>query len=512
MSAVQPAIRIYNSLSRKKEAFTPLEAGKVGLYGCGVTVYDECHLGHALQAIVFDVIYRYLQYRGFDVRYVRNYTDVDDKIIARANERGMNPLDLSQQMIDREREDMDGLGIQAPTDSPKVSEFIPQIVSFIQQLIDNGAAYATDKGNVYYRVRSKPDYGKLSGRKVDELMSGVRKDLEDDKEEALDFALWKSEEVDGAAWPSPWGQGRPGWHIECSVMSHEILGDRFDIHGGGLDLIFPHHENEIAQSESHCGHQHVNYWVHNGLLTVNKEKMSKSEGNFYTIGDALQKFGRELIRFTLLQYHYRSNPDFGPQLMATNSVRLAAVFEHLLKYRQLSATVRQAGGDPDGSVDDLEASLRKLVEQRTEELVSRFEKVMDDDFNAPEGMVVLIDGVKFLEELLRKKKTSDEHRCRAAGYVWQALQPLTNVFGVFQQQPEEYFAAIKAAYLNSADFDESWIVAKIAERAQARDEKNWELGDQIRDELLQQGVEVRDVPGGESQWMVSKDALERLYS
>lgn len=505
-------IRVYNSLSRKKEDFTPLEAGKVGLYGCGVTVYDECHLGHALQAIVFDVIYRYLQYRGFEVRYVRNYTDVDDKIIIRANERGMKPLELSQMMIDREREDMDGLGILPPTDTPKVSEFIPQIVSFIQALVDNGAAYATDRGNVYYRVRAKADYGKLSGRKVDELMAGVRKDVEDDKEEPLDFALWKSEEVEGAAWESPWGRGRPGWHIECSVMSHEILGDRFDIHGGGLDLIFPHHENEIAQSESHCGHQHVNYWVHNGLLTVNKEKMSKSEGNFYTIGDALRKFGRELIRFTLLQYHYRSNPDFGPRLMATNAVRLAAVFEHLLKLEQQSERVRAEGGDPDGTLDDVAPHLRDLVTKRTDELVAGFRKAMDDDFNAPEGMVVLIDAVKFLEELLRKKKTSDEHRCRAAAHVWRAVQPLTAVFGVFQDSPSDYFASLKAAFLASSDIDEAWIAGRIDERAMARDKKDWERGDELRDELLAHGVDVRDVPGGETQWTVSKDALERLYS
>ena len=243
-----PEIRVYNTITRKKEPLVPIEPGKVRLYACGVTVYDECHLGHAMQAITFDMITRWLRHRGFEVTYVRNYTDVDDKIIDRAKKLGVAPLELSEKMIRQEQTDMSGLGIAMPTHAPKVSDFIPQIISFIEGLIAKGAAYATPKGNVYYRVRSKQDYGKLSGRKVDELRVGVRKDVEDDKDDSLDFALWKTEDVPGAAWSSPWGTGRPGWHIECSVMGYEILGPRFDVHGGGLDLIFPHHENEVAQS------------------------------------------------------------------------------------------------------------------------------------------------------------------------------------------------------------------------------------------------------------------------
>lgn len=497
-------IRIYNSLTRKKETFEPIRPGQVGLYACGVTVYDECHLGHALQALVFDFVRRYLERRGYEVNYVRNYTDVDDKIIARANERGMSPLDLSAQMIEREAADMAGLGIKPPTHSPKVSDYIPQIIDFVQRLVDGGAAYVTDKGNVYYRVRSKPDYGKLSGRKVDELMAGVRKDVETDKEEDLDFALWKSEAVADASWDSPFGRGRPGWHIECSVMSHEILGDPFDIHGGGLDLIFPHHENEVAQSESYCGHQHVNYWIHNGLLTVNKEKMSKSLGNFYTISDGLAKFGPELIRFALLQFHYRSNPDFNAQLMATNAARLAGVYEHLLKLQEGQAAF---GGEP----SELKPHLRKLIDEAVAGFQEKFQASMDDDFNAPEAIVVLVDAVRFVEECLRRKKTSDEHRVQSATEVWEAMRPWAEVLGLFQQAPDEFFTRIRSQFLEAEELTEEWIQERIDERKSARDAKDYAKSDELRDALLEHGIELRDAADA-THWMVSKDGLEKLYS
>lgn len=507
-------IKLYNSLTRKKETLQPVRPGKVGLYACGVTVYDNCHLGHGLQAIVFDVVSRYLRLRGFEVTYVRNYTDVDDKIIARARERDMNPLELSAEMIEREARDMAGLGIEPPTHSPKVSDYIPQIITFIEKLIEKEAAYATDKGNVYYRVRSKPDYGKLSGRKVDELQAGVRKEVEDDKEEPLDFALWKAERVEGASWDAPFGHGRPGWHIECSVMSHEILGEPFDIHGGGLDLIFPHHENEVAQSESFCGRKHVNYWVHNGLLTVNKEKMSKSLGNFYTISDALEKFGVELIRFGLLQYHYRSNPDFNSQLLATNSSRLAAAYEHLLKLEEKRVQVgieAPSGDNPGAILESVATPVADLARAKGDEVEKAFLAAMDDDFGCPEAIVLLIDGIRVVEELLRKKKTSEEDRYRSAAYLWERMRPITDVLGVFQQVPSEFFRSIKTRFLEESSLDEPAIEEQIRKRADARAAKDYAASDAVRDELLAHGVELRDGADG-TFWMVSKDGLEKLYS
>ncbi|MGE3166815.1 MAG: cysteine--tRNA ligase [Planctomycetota bacterium] len=501
-------IKLYNSLSRKKEIFQPVRPGKIGLYACGVTVYDECHLGHALQAIVFDVVRRYLEFRGFDVRYVRNYTDVDDKIILRAKERGLSPLALSASLIEREAKDMAGLGIMPPTEAPKVSEYIPQIIRFIGRLVERGAAYTTPRGNVYYRVRSKPDYGKLSGRKVDELLAGVRKEIEDDKEEPLDFALWKSEDVEGAAWDSPFGRGRPGWHIECSVMSHELLGEPFDIHGGGLDLIFPHHENEIAQSESYCGRKHVNYWVHNGLLTVNKEKMSKSLGNFFTIADGLQKFGAELIRFALLQYHYRSNSDFNPQLMATNATRLAGIYEHLLRLEEKRVEL----GEPRLTErTETRAAVFDPVRERVEQLEAQFVRAMDDDFGTPEAIVALVEAVKLIDECLRRKKAPEIERQRTAAAVWSRFQPLAGVLGILQQDPALFFAELRARFLAASPLDEATIAARMAERAEARARKDYAASDQARDALLAEGVELRDGPSG-TEWMVSKEGLERLYS
>ncbi len=505
------AIRIHDSLSRKKVPLEPLQPGRIGLYACGVTVYDDCHLGHAMQAIVFDVIARWLRHRGFDVTYVRNYTDVDDKIIARARERGMSPLDLSAEMIERERRDMAALGIEPPTHAPKVSEFIPQIVSFIERLIDNGAAYLTDEGNVYYRVRAKGDYGKLSGRKVDELRQGVRKDVEDDKQDPLDFALWKSEDVESAAWNSRFGRGRPGWHIECSVMGYELLGEEIDIHGGGLDLIFPHHENEVAQSESLTGRRHVKYWMHNGLLTMNRSKMSKSEGNFYTISDGLEKFGPELIRFSQLQFHYRSNVDFSPRAMAQNAARLAGAYERLLRLEDARAATRAAGENADGALDEVPEGPRKAFQTELARIVEEFGRVMDDDFNCPEAIVALMEGLKLVDDSLKRKRCNAEQRARLATAAWAALSPLAGVLGLLRQEPSAYFEKLERRFLAHAGLTEEWIIERMAERDRAREAKDWSQADAIRDALIAKGVELRDRPAG-TDWTVSKDALESLYA
>ena len=502
-----PDIQLYNTLTRRKQPFRPIEEGRVGLYACGVTVYDECHLGHAMQAIVFDMIFRYLEYRGFDVEYVRNYTDVDDKIIERAREVGMEPLELARLMIGREREDMAALGILEPTHTPKVSDYIPQIIGFIEKIVATGKAYATDQGNVYFKVRSMPDYGKLSGRKIDELKSGVRKDVEGDKQDDLDFALWKTEAAEGASWASPWGSGRPGWHIECSVMCHEILGETFDIHGGGLDLIFPHHENEIAQSEAHCGHPHVNYWIHNGLLTVNKDKMSKSQGNFYTISDGVEHFGTELIRFVILQYHYRSSPDFSPRMMAANAGRLLGVYEHLRRLDEMDAALDPAEMN---AASDLPAAFQNDVEIGTTKLQAQFVQAMDDDFNSPVAITVLVEMVRFLDTCLRRKKVGNAQRVAAARQVAEQFRTLASIFGLFQEDPAAFFAAIRKRFLRHSGIDDAWIQERIATRDQARAERDFATGDALRDQLLAKGIELRDSPAG-TEWMATRDALEAMY-
>lgn len=503
-------IRVYNSLTRRKEPLQPLTPGRISLYACGVTVYDECHLGHALQSLVFDMIFRYLRWRGFDVRYARNYTDVDDKIIARAQKLGISPLELSARMIEEERKDLGALGVAAPTYAPKVSDYIPQIIRFVQGLIDKGAAYRTAKGNVYYRVRAKADYGKLSGRNVDELRSGGRVQVEDDKEDELDFALWKVEDVAGATWDSPFGRGRPGWHIECSVMGFELLGPRFDIHGGGLDLIFPHHENEVAQSESFVGGQHVNVWVHNGLLTVDKEKMSKSLGNFVTLKQGLLRYGAELIRFTQLQFHYRSNVDFNPKAMAVNAARLAAIYDHLLKIAE-SAEYLQYG---EGNAAEVEAGLPEAIRAHSAEVAAnierRFATAMDDDFNAPEAIVALIEGMRLIEELLRLKKASEAERVAAAWLAWRKVKPLAAVLGLFQREPREVFADLRGRFTAATGVEPAWIAGQIAERKAARDARDFARADAIRGALIAKGVELRD-GRIETDWFVTKDALERLF-
>jgi cysteinyl-tRNA synthetase len=503
---------VFNTLTRKKEVLTPMRPGHVGLYGCGVTVYDDCHLGHAMQAIVFDVIVRYMRFRGYEVTYVRNFTDVDDKVIERAAEKGVPPLELSAGFIRREVEDMDSLGVERPTHAPKVSDHIPQIVAFIERIVERGHAYATERGNVYFHVRSKADYGKLSGRKVDELLVGTRKDVETDKKDPLDFALWKAEDTPGAHWPSPWGEGRPGWHIECSVLGHEFLGEEFDVHGGGLDLVFPHHENEIAQSEAHLGRRHVHYWMHNGLLTLAKEKMSKSTGNFFTIREAVERFGAELIRFSLLQYHYRSHPDFSPRMMAANAGRLHATYEHVQDLLDdLAAYDDDEEGELPAGADGIADPLGSEVRARIADIETRYFAAMDDDFGTPEAVVVLIEGVRYAAECRRRKKTPQADRLRAARAAWERVRELAGPLGIFRLAPADYFAGVRRRFLAWSGLDEAWIHDRIAARAAARAARDWAAADAARDELTAKGVDLRDA-AGETAWAVTKDALERMSS
>ncbi|MEJ2700309.1 MAG: cysteine--tRNA ligase, partial [Desulfuromonadales bacterium] len=380
-------LRVYNTMSGRKEEFHPLHPGKVGMYVCGVTVYDYCHIGHARANIVFDVIYRYLRYAGFDVNYVRNYTDVDDKIIKRANERGISSKELSEEFIRAFDEDMAALNLDLPTCQPKATDYIGEIIAMVQNLVDKGIAYAAG-GDVYYSVEKFPNYLKLSKRTMEEMQAGARIAPGEQKRNPMDFALWKAAKPGEPSWDSPWGPGRPGWHIECSAMSSTLLGDTFDIHGGGRDLIFPHHENEIAQSEGVTGKPFVRYWLHNGFVNVNQEKMSKSLGNFFTIRDILQKYDAEVVRFFILSAHYRSPIDFSDQNLEDARAGLSRFYEALKVAGEAIEGCPQVEGGAE------EADL----------LEARFREAMDDDFNTALAIGHLFEGARTVNRLVGEKK------------------------------------------------------------------------------------------------------------
>ncbi|MGD0585932.1 MAG: cysteine--tRNA ligase, partial [Oryzomonas sp.] len=384
------ALRVYNTLSGEKETFVPLIPGRAGMYVCGVTVYDYCHIGHARANVVFDVIYRYLRYAGYDVTYVRNYTDIDDKIINRANQEGVDYCTITDRYIQAFDEDMERLGLAKPTVEPKATDHIGGIIAIIETLISKGHAYESE-GDVYYAVETFPDYLKLSKRNLDEMKAGARVEVGDKKRHPMDFALWKDSKPGEPWWQSPWGKGRPGWHIECSAMSMEFLGATFDFHGGGKDLIFPHHENEIAQSEAANGCRFVRYWLHNGFVNINSEKMSKSLGNFFTIRQVLEKFDPETLRFFILSAHYRSPIDFSDQNLDEARTGLERI------YSCLAALDEALLGNPEtpelAAVEPLTEAGMDLQE-RLENLIPRFSEAMDDDFNTAQVLGMLFDAVR----------------------------------------------------------------------------------------------------------------------
>jgi len=472
-------LRVYNTLKGKKEDFVPLEPGKVKMYVCGVTVYDYCHIGHARANIVFDIIYRYLQFAGFDVTYVRNYTDVDDKIIKRANERGISSKELSEEFIRAFDEDMATLGLALPTHQPKATEYIPQIIAICQKLIDKGLAYASG-GDVYYRVNEFPDYLKLSKRKMDEMQAGARIAPGEQKQDPMDFALWKAVKPDEPSWESPWGAGRPGWHIECSAMSSSLLGDTFDIHGGGRDLIFPHHENEIAQSEGASGKPFVNYWLHNGFVNINQEKMSKSLGNFFTIRDILKRYNPEVLRFFILSAHYRSPIDFSDQNLVDAESGLSRFYEALL-----------AG---DEAIAGAEAGIPAADGTKLEE---SFRSAMDDDFNSALAIGHLFDAVRTVNRLIATKKFRKNGELVATvGDLLQRIRQYAGVLGILQADPESWLNQQKLAGLADLGIEVSEITAAIAARLQARADKDFARSDEIRDELEARGISLLDTPKG----------------
>lgn len=485
--SVTREIKIYSTLNKKKKILSTIEAGHVRMYACGVTVYDDNHIGHAMQAIFFDVIRNYLEYAGYKVTYVRNYTDVDDKIINRANEMGISPRHLAENVIKSSIEDLTELGVKPATHEPKVSESIPEITSMIQDLIDRDAAYSTAKGDVYYRVRSNHEYGKLSNRKIDELKSGTREVNRGEKEDDLDFALWKQDDTEDASWKSPWGKGRPGWHIECSAMAKKFLGTNFDIHGGGLDLVFPHHENEIAQSESANGCAYANVWMHSGLLTINRQKMSKSLGNFITIKEFLKKWPGEVLRLGYLQNHYSSNIDFSEDIFRTCRKRLLYYYETL-------KSLKDYAGSNDGK-----QSINSLIP--IDKYREEFHKLMSENFNTPAAIACINDVMKQANQILKKKRTTQTQN--TALCLTHLLTEWGEVLGLFQHEPAAFIDSLKLQLLPDLEITKPVIEKLLAERWQARSDKNWKRSDEIRDELRTKGIVVNDGTSSSS-WTIAE--------
>jgi len=485
-------LRLYNTLTGRKEEFVPLTPGKVGMYVCGVTVYDYCHIGHARANIVFDVIYRYLTFSGYDVNYVRNYTDVDDKIINRANERGIDSSTLAEEFIRAFDEDMALLGLEKPSREPKATEHIPQIIALVERLIAVGKAYPSD-GDVYYAVESFSDYLKLSKRNMDEMRAGARITPGEQKRNPMDFALWKAAKPGEPAWDSPWGAGRPGWHIECSAMSMQYLGETFDIHGGGKDLVFPHHENEIAQSEGATGKPFVRYWLHNGFVNVNQEKMSKSLGNFFTIRDILKTYDPEVLRFFILTAHYRSPLDFSDQNLEEARAGLTRFYEALQAADTLLATTPVPQQRPCPTMKDEE----REIYDRIEALEERFSEAMDDDFNTAQAIGALFDAVRGINRLIGDARF-DECPLSLAVVAESRSKILKfgTVLGLFASPAGDWLEKQKRFGLSTTGLTAETIEALIAERRQARAERDFARSDRIRDELADQGILLLDSPQG----------------
>jgi len=450
-------LTLHNTLTRQKETFVPITPGKVRMYVCGMTVYDYCHLGHARVLVVFDMITRWLRASGYDVDYVRNVTDIDDKIIKRAFDNGEPFTALTQRFIDAMHEDGTALGVLPPDHEPRATEYVGKMLAMIQTLIDRDHAYPAGNGDVYYSVGSFPTYGQLSGKTLDDLRAGERVEIDPYKRDPMDFVLWKAAKPGEPSWPSPWGEGRPGWHIECSAMGSDLLGAHFDIHGGGQDLQFPHHENEIAQSEGAHDCKFVNYWLHNGFVRVDDEKMSKSLGNFFTIREVLKKYDAEVVRFFILRAHYRSPLNYSDQHLDDARAALNRLYTALR---------------------DIEASVIGI--DWAAPLPLRFKAAMDDDFNTPEALAVLFD----LAAELNKSRDPDQ-----AGL----LKALGGVLGLLQRDPEAYLQAGPAA---DDGYTPERIQTLIEERLAARKAKDFKRSDGIRDELKAAGIVLEDGPQG----------------
>jgi cysteinyl-tRNA synthetase len=447
-------LKLYNSLSKKKEDFRPISEGKVGIYACGMTVYDYCHLGHARTMVSFDVIVRYLRSQNYDVTYIRNITDIDDKIINRANEKGLAFNDLTAKFIDAMHQDERALNILPPDSEPRATDYIDKIIALITVLLDKNYAYVCENGDVYYQVAKFSDYGKLSKKDLQGLEVGARVDVVEEKRAPLDFVLWKQAKPNEPYWSSPWGKGRPGWHIECSAMSMHCLGESFDIHGGGYDLQFPHHENEVAQSEAASDKPFANYWMHVGFLQINQEKMSKSLGNFFTIRDALKKYDAEVLRYFLISSQYRSQLNYSLDTLENAKRALERLYQSLRGF-------------------DMSDSEIKFDEQ----WIKQFNRVMDDDFNTPEALAILF-------------RLSHEVNKTKSVHLAATLMHLASILGILQQSPEAFLQGS----VNIQEVEQ--INQLIDKRNKARSEKDWAQADEIRAQLTALGIELEDGPDG----------------
>ncbi|MFA4904327.1 MAG: cysteine--tRNA ligase [Desulfobaccales bacterium] len=484
-------MQLYNTLSRRKESFKSLTPGKVGLYACGVTVYDEVHLGHARSSVAFDVLVRYLRRRGYEVTWVRNFTDIDDKIIRRAQEQGQSWKEVAERHIASFLDDMTTLGVPPAQIEPKATEHIPQILDLIQRLVDLGFAYPGG-GDVFFRVRRFPGYGKLSGQKIEDMEAGARIEVDPNKEDPLDFVLWKGSKPGEPAWDSPWGPGRPGWHIECSAMSMHYLGETFDLHGGGQDLVFPHHENELAQSEAATGKPFARYWLHHGLLTINAEKMSKSLGNFFTVKEVLAKFPAEVVRFFLINCHYRSPLDFSDAALAESETALLRLYTCLARIQDVLK--QHPDLKPQHPVDSYPEGLTLEEFHRFGSLRARFDAAMDDDLNTGQALGYLFETVRLLNRLL-EAPSDDPGYLTILAEMYEELVDLGAVLNLLQADPHTMLTTLrqKAADLKITPEE---IEQLIAERTQARKDKNWAQADAIRKQLIELDILLEDTPQG----------------
>jgi cysteinyl-tRNA synthetase len=487
-------LKIYNSLSRKKEEFKSVEEGKVKMYVCGMTVYSDVHIGHARTYLAFDIIRRYFEYLQYDVLYVQNITDVDDKIIAAANKEGIDPIKYSERFADRCLNDLDTLGIRRANLYPKASETIPDMIGMIQQILDKGFGYVAD-GDVYFSVDKFKEYGKLSGQKIDEMLSGARINPGEKKQKSFDFALWKQAKSGEPFWDSPWGKGRPGWHIECSTMSSKYLGIPFDIHGGGMDLRFPHHENEIAQAEAASGKKFSNYWMHIGLLTVDGEKMSKSIGNIINVKELMKRWDTEIIRMFFAQAHYRSPPDFSQKALENTRKGLERIYR--LKERLEQQATSNHAVDENNLTQDEFQYLTNIREFK-----HKFEDAMNDDFNTPEAFALLFDFINKSNRYFENIEQANAALCKLA--LEQLIQ-LGSILTLFQpknvqRDTAELLTALQTLVLRYKDVRSDSIEENIKTlldiREEARNQKNWHVADEIRERLEGIGIEVQDTSNG----------------
>jgi cysteinyl-tRNA synthetase len=478
---------LYNSLSGRKEEFLPLEEDHVRLYVCGITAYDFCHIGHARSAVVFDVLVRYLRFRGWKVTFVRNFTDIDDKIIKRAAIEGLSAAEVAAKYIAAFYDDMDRLGILRADHEPRATEHIPGMIRLSERLIEKGHAYATEQGDVYFRVRSFEGYGRLSGRNIEDLRSGARVEPGEQKKDPLDFALWKAAKPDEPSWPSPWGPGRPGWHLECSVMSEDLLGLPLDIHGGGQDLAFPHHENEMAQSMAATGKEFARFWVHNGFVQVNAEKMSKSLGNFVTIRDILASFLPEVLRVFLLTKHYRSPLDFSFDSLEETEKALHRIYQTMALLTEHGARAKWSG-----------AVLPPELEEELGALETSWTRAMEDDLNTAGALGHVFGAVRLANRILENKGWQKSAGGRDLGArVLGDLQRWGQALGLFQDDPRTWLASLKDIRVRRKGLDVGRVEELLASRQEARQAKDFQRADTVRQSLLDMGVEVRDTPDGQ---------------